>query len=472
MVFSSLIFLYLFLPVCLLCYGLSPSVRVKNAILTVFSLIFYAWGEPVYILLLLCSVTVNYLLGLGIGKCREKPKASKALLILGLVFNIGLLLTFKYSGFFAENLNRLLSLAGAGISLPVPKLTLPIGISFYTFQILSYIIDLYWEKVDVQRNPMNFLLYISMFPQLIAGPIVRYSTIEREIRERKITLTDFSDGLTRLAIGLAKKVILANHLSVIVDAFFGGSGTISAAGAWYTTAVYAMQIYFDFSGYSDMAIGMGLMLGFHFDENFRHPFLCRDISEFWQRWHISLGTFFRDYLLYVPIFGKRRKYGGLLLVWFCTGFWHGANWNFIIWGLYFGLFVLIEQLIGKKRIKKIPLAIRHIYSKLVILVGFGIFYFEDLKKLGHYFGDLVGANGNALIDDMTWLSMRNNLFLLIAAVICCFPLYDGLKKLARRSVGAGYAVETLQIVCNVLLLGVSSILLVDATNNPFLYFRF
>ena len=233
-----------------------------------------------------------------------------------------------------------------------------------------------------------------------------------------------------------------------------------------------MQIYFDFSGYSDMAIGMGLMFGFHFDENFRHPFLCRDISEFWQRWHISLGTFFRDYLLYVPIFGKRRKYGGLLLVWFCTGFWHGASWNFIIWGMYFGLFILIEQLIGKKRIRAIPLVIRHLYSKLVILVGFGIFYFEDLKRLLSYFRDLIGLNGNRLFDEVTAISLRNNLFLLIAAVVCCFPLMDGLKKLSLRTPAAGRAVECFRVVCNVVLLAVSSILLVDATNNPFLYFRF
>ena len=467
MVFSSLIFLYLFLPVCLLCYGLSPSITGKNIVLTIFSLIFYAWGEPVYILLLLSSVLVNYLLGLGIGAARQKPKTGKFLLIVSLLFNIGLLLLFKYSAFLAVNLNRI-----PGVNLPVPHLTLPIGISFYTFQILSYIIDLYWEKVEVQRNPLHFLLYISMVPQLIAGPIVRYSTIENEIRTRKINLTDFSDGLTRLIVGLAKKVIIANHLSVIVDAFFGSGGTVSVTGAWYTTAVYAMQIYFDFSGYSDMAIGMGLMFGFHFDENFRHPFLCRDISEFWQRWHISLGTFFRDYLLYVPIFGKRRKYGGLLLVWFCTGFWHGASWNFIIWGLYFGLFILIEQLIGKKRIRAIPLPIRHLYSKIVILVGFGIFYFEDLGRLLHYFGDLIGLNGNRMFDEVTALSVKNNLFLLIAAVVCCFPLMDGLKKLSLKTPAAGRAVECFRIVCNVTLLAASSILLVDATNNPFLYFRF
>ena len=470
MVFSSLYFLYLFLPVCLLCYGLSPSLTVKNITLTAFSLIFYAWGEPTYILLLLLSVLMNYLFGLGIGGFQKKDNQSgaKAVMIVSLIFNIGLLGVFKYSGFIAENLNLI-----PGISIPVPKLTLPIGISFYTFQILSYIIDLYWEKIDVQRNPLHLLLYISMFPQLIAGPIVRYATIAEEIKNRKTTLADLSEGLTRLMIGLGKKVILANHLSVIVDQFFGTPGSVlSVTGTWYAVIVYAMQIYFDFSGYSDMAIGMGRMFGFHFDENFRHPFLCKDISEFWQRWHISLGTFFRDYLLYVPIFGKRRKYGGLFLVWFCTGLWHGASWNFIIWGLYFGVFILIEQLIGKKRMKKIPIVIRHIYNKIVIIIGFGIFYFEDLGRLGDFFKNLFGLNGNALFDNVVQLSVQNNLFLLLAALICCFPLYEGLQKLKTRYAAAVYAVDMFQTVCNAALLIISSILLVDATNNPFLYFRF
>ena len=470
MVFSSLIFLYLFLPVCLLCYGLSPSLRVKNAVLILFSLVFYAWGEPFYIFLLLGSVMVNYLLGLGIGKARdiEKHKLATVFFTVSLIFNIGLLGVFKYSGFIVENLNLI-----PHVSLPVPKLTLPIGISFYTFQILSYIIDLYWGNVERQRNPFRFLLYISMFPQLVAGPIVRYSAIEQEIRERHVTLNDFSNGITRLILGLAKKVILANHLSTIVEAFFGGDvANLTVLGTWYAVIVYAMQIYFDFSGYSDMAIGMGYLFGFHFDENFKHPFLCRDISEFWQRWHISLGTFFRDYLLYVPIFGKRRKYGGLFLVWFCTGLWHGASWNFVIWGLYFGLFIFIEQLIGKKRIKKIPLVIRHIYSKLIIFIGFGIFYFEDFGRLLQFFKNLVGLNGNKLSDSFTLLSMQNNCWLLLAAVICCFPVYDGIQKIKLRHSGAGVAIGSAQIVLNVVLLLVSSILLVDATNNPFLYFRF
>lgn len=476
MVFSSLTFLYLFLPACLICCGFSAlcfrgklSVPAQNTVLTLFSLLFYAWGEPTYIILLLLSVAVNYFIGLGIGNCQQKEKSggAKALMVISLVFNLGLLGVFKYSGFVAENLNLI-----PGVNIPIPNITLPIGISFYTFQILSYTIDLYWENIEVQRNPFRLLLYISMFPQLIAGPIVRYSTIEEEIRERKVTLNDFSEGLTRLAMGLGKKVILANHLSTIVDEFFGSGNPLTVAGTWYAVVVYAMQIYFDFSGYSDMAIGMGRMFGFHFDENFRHPFLCKDISEFWQRWHISLGTFFRDYLLYVPIFGKRRKYGGLFLVWFCTGLWHGASWNYIIWGLYFGVFILIEQLIGKKNIKKIPLIIRHIYSKIVIFIGFGIFYFEDFGRLGVFFKSLVGLGGNGLIDDVTKLSVLSNCWLLLAAVACCFPLYEGVQKLRRRYAGIIGLTDVAQTVCNFALLAVSSILLVDATNNPFLYFRF
>lgn len=470
MVFSSYIFLYLFLPICLLCYGLSRSITLKNAVLIVFSLVFYAWGEPTYILLLLLSVAVNYLLGIAMERCGEKnrPRCKKAFFVSALIFNIGLLLVFKYSGFIVENLNRI-----PHVAIPVPHLELPIGISFYTFQALAYIIDLYWGNVRAQRNPMKFLLYISMFPQLVAGPIVRYSAIEREISARKTTLADFSAGLTRLVLGLSKKVILANHLSTIVKTLFEGNlEQLSVAGTWLGALIYAMQMYFDFSGYSDMAIGMGLMFGFHFSENFDHPFICRDISEFWQRWHISLGSFFRDYLLYVPIFGKRRKYGGLLLVWFCTGLWHGASWNFVLWGLYFGLFIALEQLIGRKRMRKIPLVLRHIYSKIVIIIGFGIFYFTDFSKLRIFFGNLLGLGGNALIDSVTQMSVLNNLFLILLAIVCCFPIYQAFQNRARRSPGAAAAVSTVSVALNAVLLALCTVLLVDQTNNPFLYFNF
>ena len=334
-------------------------------------------------------------------------------------------------------------------------------------------VDCYWEKIRAQRSYSKFLLYVSMFPQLVAGPIVRYSTIEPELSKRYATAHDISEGLTRIMIGLGKKVILSNHLSTIVDAFFTGDlDHVSVVGTWYAVAVYAMQIYFDFSGYSDMAIGLGRLFGFHFDENFRHPFLCKDITEFWQRWHISLGTFFRDYLLYIPIFGKRRAYGGLFLVWFCTGLWHGASWNYIIWGLYFGVFICFERLLGKKRIKQIPVAVRHIYSKIIIVIGFGIFYFEKLPQLGQFFKNLIGVGGNGFIDEFTKLSVANNLYLLIGAVICCFPVVETLEKLAKKSEGRQLAFGVLQAACNGALLVTSSILLVDATNNPFLYFRF
>jgi len=466
MIFSRLFFIYLFLPVCLLTYAAARGIKQKNTVLIIFSLIFYAWGEPVYILLMLLSAFVNY----GAGLCIEKFRGQKGDTIAtasAVVFDFLMLGVFKYSGFIAENINALFS-----CSLPVPDIKLPIGISFYTFQTVSYVIDCHWEKVASQKSFPKYLLYLSLFPQLVAGPIVRYSTIEKEIDDRTITVSDVSYGLNRLALGLAKKVLIANQLSLIVDNTLGNIATSTTLGAWYGAAAYGLQIYFDFSGYSDIAIGLGRVFGFHFDENFRHPFICKDITEFWQRWHISLSTFFRDYLLYVPIFGKRRKYGGLFLVWLCTGIWHGASWNFIIWGLYYGLFVFLEMQIGKKRMKKIPVVIRHIYSKIVIIVGFGIFYFEDLSQLGRFFRTIVGVNVPGLIGIQDKISLTNNMYLLILAVICTFPVIDGAKKLAERNFAAKSAISSAAAICSAILLVITSIMLVDATTNPFLYFRF
>ncbi len=466
MIFSRLFFIYLFLPVCLLTYAAARGIKQKNTVLIIFSLIFYAWGEPVYILLMLLSAFVNY----GAGLCIEKFRGQKGDTIAtasAVVFDFLMLGVFKYSGFIAENINALFS-----CSLPVPDIKLPIGISFYTFQTVSYVIDCHWEKVASQKSFPKYLLYLSLFPQLVAGPIVRYSTIEKEIDDRTITVSDVSYGLNRLALGLAKKVLIANQLSLIVDNTLGNIATSTTLGAWYGAAAYGLQIYFDFSGYSDIAIGLGRVFGFHFDENFRHPFICKDITEFWQRWHISLSTFFRDYLLYVPIFGKRRKYGGLFLVWLCTGIWHGASWNFIIWGLYYGLFVFLEMQIGKKRMKKIPVVIRHIYSKIVIIVGFGIFYFEDLSQLGRFFRTIVGVKVPGLIGIQDKISLTNNMYLLILAVICTFPVIDGAKKLAERNFAAKSAISSAAAICSAILLVITSIMLVDATTNPFLYFRF
>lgn len=471
MVFADLFFLYVFLPLCLIAYFVTKKMKVRNIVLVVFSLVFYAWGEPLYIFLLLFSVAVNYFFGLGLERYKEQGMA-KLLVALSLVFNIGLLVIFKYSGFIVENINFF-----TGSQLPIPQIALPIGISFYTFQIISYILDAYWGNVRVQHTFYKFLMYVSLFPQLIAGPIVRYSVVEDEIDNRKIYASDISEGALRLIIGLAKKVIIANNLYTIVDQFFGNDvGSMSVLGTWYVVIVYAMYVYFDFSGYSDMAIGLGRIFGFHFNENFNYPFICKNVSEFWQRWHISLSSFFRDYLFYVPIFGKRRKYLSLFLVWFCTGMWHGASWNFIIWGLYFGLFIFIEIKLGKKRMKKWPLWATHLYSKAVIIIGFGIFYFEDFGKLGQFFQNIFGlsmiTNGNALFDTLTWTSFVNNIFLFIGAVICCLPVLPKIKEFfacTNKRFAIGRMIST---ACCIGLLFVSSIFLVDSTNNPFLYFRF
>ena len=466
MVFSRLFFIYIFLPLCLLAYAAAKGIKNKNTVLIIFSLIFYAWGEPVYVLLMVFSAFVNYIAGLCIKKYRG-GKGDTIAAAGAVIFDFLMLGIFKYSGFIVENVNALFS-----SSIPVPDIKLPIGISFYTFQTVSYVIDCHWEKVEPQKSFKKYLLYLSLFPQLVAGPIVRYSTIEKEIDERSIKITDVSYGLNRIALGLGKKVILANQLSIVVDNSLGNIADATVVGAWYGAVAYAMQIYFDFSGYSDIAIGLGRLFGFHFDENFRHPFICKDITEFWQRWHISLSTFFRDYLLYVPIFGKRRKYGGLFLVWLCTGIWHGASWNFIFWGLYYGVFVFLEMQIGKKRMKKIPVVIRHIYSKLVIIVGFGIFYFEDLGELGKFFRTIVGADSTGLIGIQDKIALTNNIYLLIVSVICTFPIIEGIKKLTGKSFAGRTAASSAAAVSSAALLLISSILLVDATTNPFLYFRF
>lgn len=473
MVFADLFFIYGFLPLCFICYFAAKSIQAKNIVLIVFSLIFYAWGEPLWVLLLVFSSVFNWGIGLAIEKHREKPGAKIAVGV-GIVLDLALLLIFKYSAFFVENINALL-----GAAIPVPQIRLPIGISFFTFQAISYVMDCYWETVEVQHRYYKFLLYLSLFPQLIAGPIVRYSVVEHEIDNRSVSINDLCDGALRAIIGLAKKVIIANSLYEIVDTFFGGDiAGLSFLGTWFTVIIYSLYVYFDFSGYSDIAIGLGRMFGFHFDENFNHPFACKTIAEFWQRWHISLGSFFRDYLLYVPICGKNRKYFNLFLVWFCTGMWHGASWNFILWGLYFGFFIFFEQKLGKKRMKKWPVWWKHIYSKLVIIIGFGIFYFEDLGQLGQFFKNIFFVNliqGNApFFDSLTWSALLNNVFLIVVAIAISLPLLPKIKNFFYNNRSDRvYALGRVGALAGcVALLIISSILLVNATNNPFLYFRF
>ena len=482
MVFADLFFLYGFLPLCLLLYFVFRKLNAKNTILIIFSLIFYAWGEPLYVLLLLFSAMFNWYMGKVIGHKKEYPKDAKLTVAIAVVVDILLLVVFKYTGFIVENINALLP-----FDIPAPRISLPIGISFFTFQAISYIIDCYWDTVTPQQSFKRFLLYLSLFPQLIAGPIVRYSVVEKEINNRRVTAADISEGSMRFIVGLAKKVIIANSLYGIVKQFFGDVNfndykdisSLSFLGTWFVVICYSLYVYFDFSGYSDMAIGLGRIFGFHFDENFKYPFICKTISEFWQRWHISLSSFFRDYLFYVPIFGRPRKYLNLFLVWFCTGLWHGAAWNYIFWGLYFGLFLLLEIKIGKKRLKKWPKILTHIYSKLVIIIGFGIFCFSDMTQLGNFFMNIFGISAfvnpdYAFSDLLTWNVFLKNIFLVIVAIAVSTPILQQIKKFFFEwGNNVVYLSGKMLATAGCLfLLVMSSIMLVDSTNNPFLYFRF
>lgn len=468
MAFSSLFFIFLFFPICIGMYFIANP-KYRNAVLIVFSLIFYAWGDPVYIWLLLACSCLNFLFGKMISF--GKGSAPKFGLWTGLIMNIGLLVGIKYTGFFIENINALFN-----SDITVPKCHLPLGLSFFTFRAISYLVDCYWGKVKAERSFSTFLLYMTLFPITSQGPIVRYESIALSLHSRNITAFDFSEGLGRIVIGLGKKVLIADQLGSIVDQFLG-SGSLekqSVLGAWYGVIMYALQIYFDFSGYSDMAIGIGRIFGFKFDENFRYPFMCKDVTEFWQRWHISLGTFFRDYVLYIPIFGKRRKFGGLFLVWLCTGLWHGASWNFLIWGLYYGVLLAIEMIIGKKTMKRIPIAVRHIYNKIMITVGFCIFYFTDLSELGNCLKSMFFMGSGDFTDSLLISSFKSNALLIVIAIICCFPIFDNIKKRVQavKDESTYTAVQTIGTVLCMALLVISGIFLVNATNRPFLYLQF
>lgn len=481
MVFSDLFFLFAFLPAFLLCYLLAARIDhwqstspastgnvVKNVVLTLFSLIFYAWGEPVYVLLMLLCVLLNYMAGLVIDRSNRHRKTA---LVLGLVCNLALLGTFKYATFFAQ------TLSGWGIPIPVPSISLPIGISFYTFQSISYLVDVYRRESPAQRRFVDLLLYVSMFPQLIAGPIVRYNTVSQEILHRRVTARDVSEGMFRFFIGLGKKVILANQLSEISSSFLNGDlSQLSVSGAWIGLLAFAFQIFFDFSGYSDMAIGMGRCLGFHFNENFKHPYTCLTITDFWRKWHISLGTFFRDYV-YIPMGGNRRhQYFNILTVWFLTGLWHGAAWNFILWGLYFGLIVTIEKFTVLKISRFVPRPLLHVYALFLVFVGWGIFYFDDLSRMSRFFGVFFG-NAAQGFDFVTEAAFFNHFWLWVAAVAFSLPVYAGVCRAWHfvfpvEKAWHGVIMLTVKTVLSLLLLGLSIALLVGATNNAFIYTRF
>lgn len=481
MVFSDLFFLFVFIPAFMLLYMAAALAdrnsvgvfgkgqnKVKNFVLVCFSLIFYAWGEPLYVFLMLVSVFFNFRFGLIIGKSRNHRRAA---LVGGLIFNILVICTFKYLVFFAQTLND------CGINVPVPRIALPIGISFYTFQSISYLMDVYRRVSPAQRRFSDLLLYISMFPQLIAGPIVRYQTVAEEIHDRHVTSRDIADGTYRFLIGLGKKVIIANQLSEISGQFLvDGLDSLSTAGAWVGIIAFTLQIYFDFSGYSDMAIGMGRCLGFHFNENFRHPYCCTSITDFWRRWHISLGSFFRDYV-YIPMGGNRRHQAlNILVVWFLTGMWHGASWNFILWGLYFGVIVMLEKYTLLRVYDRIPRVVLHVYSLLLVIIGWGIFYFDNFDSMLIFFNAFIGQSA-ALTDFVSQAAITDNFWLWVMAIIFCMPLRSTASALLARMLGRssvlhGGAVLCVRVCISLVMFMLSVALLVGATNNAFIYTRF
>lgn len=475
MVFSSLFFVYIFFPVCMLLYYAVPNIKLKNAVLIVFSLIFYSWGEPVFVLLMLATVAVSYVFGLLIGLCKGNI-GSKIFLGLSVIILLGSLGLFKYAGFVTESVNSLLGLSIKNVQIP-----LPIGISFYTFQILTYLIDVYRGTVPSQKSPFRLLLYVCCFHQLIAGPIVRYEHIAAEIENRSVTSKDISEGIERFIMGFGKKVILANMLGKLASEILDGSfKELTVAGAWLGIIAFAMQIYFDFSAYSDMAIGMGRMCGFHYRENFDYPYVSRSATEFWRRWHISLGSFFRDYV-YIPLGGNRKhQLLNLLIVWFLTGLWHGASWNFVIWGLYYFVFIALEKFVYGKYLNKIPV-ISNIYLIAVVTVGWVFFYYTDLSKAFELLGTMFGVSGAQLIDAVTETRLLNNAYLAAAGVICCLPVMKYLGKarsaLSDRISGKPHTAlsVTRYTVSYAVLIGVfavSTVLLIGESYNPFLYFRF
>lgn len=467
MVFSSLEFLFVFLPVTLLVYFCVPH-KVRNLVLLLFSLFFYGWGEPVYIFLMIFTILIDYLGGWFVGKWRdEKPRAAKTALVASILINLGMLGFFKYYDFFVSNLARIPCFS----SLQPLGLTLPIGISFYTFQSLSYVIDVYRRETDAQKNILAFGTYVTLFPQLIAGPIVRYRDVDDQLINRTESVALFASGVRTFLCGLAKKVLLANAAGQIFDSLKAGEG-ISAFGAWFGLLFYLFQIYFDFSGYSDMAIGLGKMFGFRFLENFDYPYIATSITDFWRRWHISLSTWFLEYV-YIPLGGNRRgtlkTWRNLLIVWLCTGFWHGASWNYILWGLYYFVLLAIEKLFLYRALEKIPRFFRHAYTLLFVYFGWLLFTFEDSAAGIAYLCKMFGANGTMLWQGSDlWLLLSNLVFLCIL-VIASTPYPKHLFWRLWEKSGAARAVAALG---GAALLILCVAYLVNSSYNPFLYFRF
>lgn len=489
MVFSNLFFIYLFLPLCIIFYFFSKSIYQGNIILLVFSLFFYAWGEPKYVLLLILEAFADYLLAKIIEKNAGTKKAKLAL-VCACAIDLGLLCVFKYLTFIIENIKNL-----TGFPESVIKLALPIGISFYTFQLLSYVVDVYRGEAEAQKKFSYVLLYAGLFHQCIAGPIVRYSDICHQLTDRSTNFVQISKGITRFAVGLGKKALLANACGSYADMVLLSDGALSNAanaetnlavlqsrpvlGLWLGMIFYMLQIYLDFSAYSDMAIGMGQMMGFHYQENFDYPYCSKSVSEFWRRWHMSLGSFFKDYV-YIPLGGNRkgslRTVFNTFIVWFLTGLWHGASWNFVIWGLYFFAFIAAEKLFLGKLLERIPQIFSRIYLLAVVFFGWVLFRFRDLGMASAVFKGMFGLNGNGFTDFEINTLFKNIAFFLVIAVIAATPLFKNIGKLitqkAKTSPQIAIFNVTRKIVVPVALLILSTVALVGDSYNPFLYFQF
>lgn len=470
MVFSSLVFLFIFLPINLILYYSVKQAAIRNWILIIFSLFFYAYGEPVWVVLLIFSATVDFTLGKLIEKHRGNWR-SKAFLVSSLVVNLSLLGFFKYWNFLSDNVNTLLQ-----IELPYHQFLLPIGISFYTFQTLSYSIDVYRGDVKAQQHYHKFLLFVSLFHQLVAGPIVRYKDIAKEIEHRELSYDKFSYGVNRFIQGLAKKVIIANTAGQLVNQIFVKEmANLSVVGAWLGITMFAFQIYFDFSGYSDMAIGLGRMFGFTYKENFDYPYTAKSATDFWRRWHISLGSFFRDYV-YIPLGGNRKNlYRNIFVVWMLTGLWHGASWNFVMWGVFYGCLLLIEKLFLLKVLEKLPSIISHGYLLVAMLVGWVFFYFTSLTEAFRVIKTMFMMNNVAFVTPEVLIHLANNSLFIVIATICSTPLLkhvylQGVRKwLGKVHDNLAYTSDAILVA---LVLLVATSLLIGDTYNPFLYFRF
>ena len=466
MLFSSIPFLYYFLPLTLLCYFLAPR-RAKNAVLLLFSLVFYAWGEPKYVLFMVASILQGYLFGRLVEKYRNYPRRSKLFLTVSVLFSLLLLGYCKYADFFIRSFN-----AVTGLSVPLLRVALPIGISFYTFHILSYVVDVYRGTVAAQRNLIDLGTYIAMFPQLIAGPIVRYADIEPQLKERRSTPDMIAAGAQRFVLGLAKKVLIANVLYQLITVYKSTTQP-SVLYSWMYAAAYMLHIYFDFSGYSDMAIGLGKIFGFHFAENFNYPYISRSATEFWRRWHMSLGSWFRDYV-YIPMGGNRvapaRRYFNILVVWILTGLWHGADWNFVLWGLFFAVFLIMEKGFLLKPLQKLPV-LSHLYTLLLVAVSFVIFDSAGLSEAATHLGRMFGAGGIPLVTGEALYYLGSYAVTFVIAIIGATPFPTRMAKQFSEGKG-GRALSILAPAALVLVLAVVTAYLVDGSFNPFLYFRF